>query len=58
MRIYIVGLNADSQGVVMPRIAEFLDGAQPSLTGIGVVALAGPELLIEIEIEMVVRVPD
>ena len=42
----------------MPRIAEFLDGAQPSLTGIGVVALAGPELLIEIEIEMVVRVPD
>lgn len=56
MRIYVVGLNPESMGVGMAAIGKFLNGAQPSLTGIGVSALAGPGLLIEVE--MVVRVPE
>ncbi len=54
MRIYVVDLTPERQAVAMPALMEFLDGARPSLTGIGVRALAAPEL--QLEIEMVVRV--
>jgi enamine deaminase RidA (YjgF/YER057c/UK114 family) len=40
----------------MGKLAAFLDGTLPSLTGVGVVNLAAPDL--QIEIEMVVRIPD
>lgn len=53
MRIYMTDLNDETMGVAMSRIIRFLDGAQPSLTGIGVAALAAPEL--HIEVEMVVQ---
>jgi len=56
MRIYVVDLDPDTQGQAMGPLLAFLDGARPSLTGIGVSALAGPDL--KIEIEMVVRLPD
>lgn len=56
MRIYAVDLNPENMGIGMAAIGKFLNGAQPSLTGIGVSALAAPGLLIEVE--MVVRVPD
>src|SRR5215217_435613 len=49
MRIYVVGLNDESMGIGMAAIGKFLAGAQPSLTGIGVSALAAPGLLIEVE---------
>lgn len=39
----------------MPRLLAFFDGAQPSLTSVGVVALAAPGL--QLEMEMVVRLP-
>jgi enamine deaminase RidA (YjgF/YER057c/UK114 family) len=55
MRIYVVGLNDESMAIGMGAIGKFLNGAQPSLTGIGVSALAAPGLLIEVE--MVVRAP-
>ncbi|MGQ7842856.1 RidA family protein [Granulosicoccus sp. 3-233] len=55
MRIYMVDLTSQSLDVAMPMIAAFLDGTQPSLTGVGVAALAAPELLVEIE--MVVQMP-
>lgn len=55
MRIYAVELGPESMAIGMAGIGKFLNGAQPSLTGIGVAALAGPGLLIEVE--MVVRVP-
>lgn len=54
MRIYMTDLRPETQGIAMAEIISFLDGAQPSLTGIGVAALAGPDL--QIEVEMVVRV--
>lgn len=56
MRIFAVDLTPERQGVAMQPLGAFLNGAQPSLTGIGVSALASPEL--EVEIEMVVQVPD
>ncbi len=56
MRIYLIGLAAKIQEIAMTEIMHFLDGAQPSLTGIGVAALAAPDL--QIEVEMVVRMPD
>ncbi|WP_299548925.1 RidA family protein [uncultured Tateyamaria sp.] len=54
LRIYMTDLQPERQEIAMKEIIRFLDGAQPSLTGIGVAALAGPGL--EIEVEMVVQV--
>ena len=55
MRIYATDLRAETQAMVMGLLTLFLDGAQPSITGIGVTALATPDL--QLEIEMIVRVP-
>ncbi|MCR9086138.1 MAG: RidA family protein [Rhodobacteraceae bacterium] len=54
MRIYLTDLRSERQEIAMAEILRFLHGARPSLTGIGVEALAGPDL--EIEVEMVVQV--
>jgi enamine deaminase RidA (YjgF/YER057c/UK114 family) len=56
VRLYVVDLTPERLGDVMPGFLAFFDGVQPSVTGIGVAALAGPEL--QVEMEMVVRVPD
>lgn len=53
MRVYMTELNDETMDIAMTHIMNFLDGEQPSLTGIGVAALAGPDL--KIEIEMVVQ---
>lgn len=55
MRIYAVDLNAKTMEQSFPVLLEMLDGAQPCITGIGVAALAGPGL--KLEVEMTVRVP-
>ena len=39
--------------IVMPYLHTLFDGTEPSLTGVGVAALAGPNL--QLEIEMVAR---
>lgn len=54
MRIYMTDLRNETQEIAMGELMRFLDGAQPSLTGIGVAALAGADL--QIEVEMVVQV--
>jgi enamine deaminase RidA (YjgF/YER057c/UK114 family) len=54
-RIYVVDLTPERLGEAFPALGEFFGSSLPSLTGIGVQALAGPDL--QIEIEMVVRVP-
>ncbi|QZT63212.1 RidA family protein [Mycolicibacterium austroafricanum] len=54
-RIYVVDLTPERLEEAFPALGEFFGSSLPSLTGIGVQALAGPEL--QIEIEMVVRVP-
>lgn len=54
MRIYVTDLTPERQDVVMGPLAAFLGEVRPSLTGIGVAALAGRGL--QVEIEMVVQV--
>ncbi|WP_299600270.1 hypothetical protein [uncultured Tateyamaria sp.] len=54
MRIYVTDLRAEKQEIAIIEVIRFLNGARPSLTGIRVQALAGPDL--QIEAEMVVQV--
>ena len=55
VRIYLVDLNDERLGQLWPHLHVLFDGEQPSLTGIGVAALAAPDL--QLEIEMTVRIP-
>ncbi len=55
-RVYMVDLTPERLEEVMPPFLATFDGAQPSLTGVGVAALAGPGL--QVEMEMTVRLPD
>lgn len=54
-RAYLVDMTSERIGVVWPHLAAFLKGTQPSLTAIGVAALAAPDL--QLEFEMIVRLP-
>lgn len=54
MRVYVTDLRPERQEIALTEILRFLNGVQPSLTGIGVAALAEPGL--QIEVEMVVQV--
>ena len=56
LRVFMVDLTPETLDRAFPAVLEMLDGVQPSLTGVGVAALAEPEL--KIELEMVVRLPD
>ena len=55
VRIFVVDLTPDRLNTAMPLLLEFFGGAQPSLTGVGVAALADPAL--QLEMEMVARLP-
>ena len=55
-RIYVVDLTPKKLEDLMPPFMATFQGSQPCVTGIGVQALAGPELLVEME--LVVRLPD
>jgi enamine deaminase RidA (YjgF/YER057c/UK114 family) len=55
-RVYMVDLNTERLEEMMPHLLTTFDGAQPSLTGIGVAALAAPDL--QLEMELIVRLPD
>lgn len=49
LRIYVVDLDDEKMADSFPILLNFLNGSQPSLTGIGVSALASAELLLEVE---------
>jgi enamine deaminase RidA (YjgF/YER057c/UK114 family) len=55
-RVYVVDLTPERLDEMMPGFRALFGTAQPSVTGIGVAALAAPEL--QIELELVVRLPD
>lgn len=55
-RIYMTDLNSETLEQAFPVLVEMFDGAEPCVTGVGVAALAGPDL--KIEMEMTVRLPD
>ncbi len=55
-RVYVVDLTPERLEALMPPLLHTFDGAQPCITGVGVSALAAPEL--QVELELVVRLPD
>ena len=55
-RIYVVNLTPERLEEIMPPFLATFEGAQPCVTGVGVQALAGPDL--QVEMELVVRLPD
>ena len=55
-RIFMTDLTSDTLEQAFPVLLNMFDGAQPCITGVGVAALAGPDL--KIEMEMTVRLPD
>lgn len=55
-RIYMVDLTPERLEALMPPFLATFEGAQPCVTGVGVAALAAPDL--QVEMELVVRLPD
>lgn len=55
-RCFVTDLTPERLGALMPHLHDFFAGARPSLTGVGVAALAGPEF--QVELELTVRLPD
>ncbi|WP_193171869.1 RidA family protein [Nisaea nitritireducens] len=55
-RVYLVNLTPERLEELMPPFLAIFEGAQPSVTGVGVAALAAPDL--QVEMEMTVRLPD
>ena len=49
LRIYVVDLNDENMGASFPILLAWLNGANPSITGIGVTSLAGADLMLEVE---------
>ena len=55
-RIYVTNLTPERLEEIMPPFLAIFEGAQPCVTGVGVEALAAPDL--QVEMELVVRLPD
>lgn len=55
-RVYLVDLTPERLEELMPVFISTFQGAQPCVTGVGVQALAAPDL--QVEMELVVRLPD
>ncbi|WFE76538.1 RidA family protein [Roseinatronobacter sp. S2] len=55
-RCFVTDLTAERLNMLMPPLIDAFEGAAPSLTGIGVTALAGAGL--QVELELTVRLPD
>lgn len=55
-RIYMVNLTSERLEEVMPPFLATFNGIQPCVTGVGVEALATPDL--QVEMELVARLPD
>ncbi len=55
-RCFMTELTPARLDELMPALLELFDGAQPCVTGVGVAALAAPDL--QVEVELTVRLPD
>lgn len=55
-RIYVQDWSPERQQEALPFLLATFDGVQPCVTGLGVAAIAGPGL--QVEMEMIVRLPD
>ena len=54
-RIYVVDLDDVRLGSCVAQFNAVCNGATPSLTGVGVAALAGPGLLVEMKFQVLLR---
>jgi len=54
-RAFVVDLDEVRLGICVAQLNAFCKGATPSLTGVGVAALAGPGLLVEMELQVLLR---
>ena len=54
-RCFMIDLTPERLNQVFPPLLEMLNGAMPCITGVGVAALAAPEL--QVELELTVRLP-
>lgn len=55
-RVYVVNLTSERMQELMPPFLATFEGYKPCVTGVGVQALAAPDL--QVEMELVVRLPD
>jgi enamine deaminase RidA (YjgF/YER057c/UK114 family) len=55
-RVYVVDLTPARLAELMPAFLATFKGAQPCVTGVGVAALAAPEL--QVELELLVRLSE
>lgn len=55
-RCFMTDLTPERLEQVFPSLLGLFDGAMPCVTGVGVAALAGPDL--QVELELTVRLPD
>jgi enamine deaminase RidA (YjgF/YER057c/UK114 family) len=55
-RVYVVDLTPERLEELMPALLATFGGAQPCVTGVGVAALAAPDL--QVEMELVAKLPD
>ncbi|ABC82651.1 RidA family protein [Anaeromyxobacter dehalogenans] len=54
-RCFVTDLTPERLHAMFPAVLELFDGAKPCLTGVGVAALAAPDL--QVELELTVRLP-
>lgn len=54
-RCFVTDLTPERLHAVFPPLLELFDGARPCLTGIGVAALAAPDLQVELELTVRLR---
>jgi enamine deaminase RidA (YjgF/YER057c/UK114 family) len=54
-RCYLTNLTPERLNQIFPSLLELFDGAKPCVTGVGVAALAAPDL--QVELELTVRLP-
>lgn len=54
-RCFVTDLTPARLDQIFPPLLEMFNGAQPCITGVGVAALAAPEL--QVELELTVRLP-
>ncbi len=55
-RCFMVNLTPERLEQLFAPLLEFFDGSMPCITGVGVAALAAPDL--QVELELTVRLPD
>ncbi|MDP3747386.1 MAG: RidA family protein [Phenylobacterium sp.] len=55
VRVFMIDLTPERLEELWPHMHALFDGVQPSVTGVGVASLAGPDL--QLEVEMTVRLP-